>query len=87
MSIFQQELSILAVMFLIAIAGLAVGGFDFQSARVTEKHERAAAERKADVKPADRLALTSPLGCGQYVQKCDSRGCKVYAVCIDRRTK
>lgn len=82
----KEELVVVLVLFFVGLAG-AVTRLDLLSAEVTAKHERAAAEKKADVHPEDRIAFMPPLGCGQYIQKCDSRGCKVYAVCIDRRTK
>lgn len=79
MSLLKIELSIIGV----SVAIVLVSTVDFRSAQVTAKHERDAAERKSDIKPEDRLALTHPLGCGQYIQKCANGRCRVYAVCAD----
>lgn len=48
-------------------AALIIGGIDRDSAKVTAKHEKAAAERKADIKPEDALWLRLPLECEQWL--------------------
>lgn len=56
------------VMVLVAIAGaLILGGIDRDSAQVTAKHEKAAAEAKADIKPEDAMWLRLPLECQQWI--------------------
>lgn len=65
MSLLKIELSIIAVSVVLILISTA----DFHSAVVTEQLERAAAERKADLKPQDRLALTHPLRCQQTISK------------------
>lgn len=87
MSLNEELVTVIVVFFLIGLSGLAVHGCEFQSAEVTAQHERAAAEKKSDVHPEDRIAFMPPMGCGQYVQKCDAEKCKVYAVCADRSPK
>ena len=51
------------LMILVAVGGAIAFADDHYGAQVTAEHVKAADERKADVKPADRLALTHPLPC------------------------
>lgn len=46
---------------------LIIGGIDRNSAQVTSKNERASAEKKADVKPAEQIWLRMPLECEQWI--------------------
>lgn len=48
-------------------AALIVGGMDRRSAEVTAANERATAEKKADVKPAEKVWLRLPLECEQWI--------------------
>lgn len=48
-------------------AALILGAIDRRSTEITAKHERAAAERKADVKPEERVWLRAPLECEQFI--------------------
>jgi hypothetical protein len=48
-------------------AALYVGKHDSESAEVTAKHEQAAAEAKADIKPADQVWLRLPLECQEWI--------------------
>lgn len=61
-----------------------VGTLDRSSAVVTAQHERAASERKTDLKPNDRSALMHPLRCQQTISK---RGAgekwRTHYVCAD----
>lgn len=52
--------------------GLILGGIDLRSATVTEKNERAAAEKKADVKPEERVWMRLPMECETWLAKCSA---------------
>lgn len=53
----------------LAAFALALLGFrsELESVEVTAEHEREAYERKTDLTPQDYLALTSPMGCAEWV--------------------
>ncbi len=52
----------------VASIGIAIAfGRPDNSAEVTAKHEKAAAEAKADIKPEDALWLRLPLECEQWI--------------------
>lgn len=53
-------------------AALIIGGEDSRSAVITAKHERAAAEKKADVKPASRVWIGLPFECNTWIAKCSA---------------
>lgn len=69
---------------LFGVLALAAGSLDLSSAEVTAKIEQQAAQAKADIRPQDYVALTMPIGCGQWIAK---RGAnehwRVYQVCAD----
>lgn len=63
-------------------AALIVGGIDRRSAVVTAMHERAAAEKKADVTPADGTWMRLPLECTTWIAKCGAgQVCKQRYTC------
>lgn len=65
-------------------AALIVGGIDRRSALITAEHERAAAQKKGDLTPRERVWLRLPLECEQFLA---TRGAgekwKVRTVCAD----
>lgn len=71
------------LIFLAAIGGaMLIGKLEQESIQVTAKHERAAAEKKADVKPEDRVWLMLPLECQTWIRKCSAGiGCKTRYTC------
>lgn len=72
---------------LVAICAVLLG-WNLDRKDVTAEIVKEVDERKADVKPEDRIALMHPLGgCTQFIQKCDSVKCRVYPVCADRSDK
>lgn len=70
-------------------AALIIGGEDRRSAVVTAKHERAAYEKKADVKPEDRVWMRKPLECETWIANCPEPGkpCKPRHVCTADLTR
>ena len=70
-------------------AALILGGMDRRAAEITARHERAAAEKKADVTPEERVELTKhqltlPLGCGTWhATRGAGQHWRVYATCSD----
>ena len=87
--------------FLTAIAlilawALIAGGMDRRDAWITARHERAAAEKKADVTPEEQVELMKhqlnlPMGCSQWIAKCGSGEiCRARYTCaadLTKRTK
>jgi hypothetical protein len=80
LSLWKEDLAVVGAMALALLAGK----LDFDSAEVTAKIEQTAYEKKADISPQDYVALTAPVGCGQWVAK---RGAnehwRIYHVCAD----
>lgn len=71
-----MKLALLAVGFIVATT-LILGEIDHRSAIVTASHERAAAEKKADVKPADKVWMRLPLECETWIAQCSAgKPCK-----------
>lgn len=68
-SLWKEDLGVVGVVGLAFAAALILGGIDRRSAEVTAKHERAAYEKKANVKPADVVWMRLPLDCDATVSK------------------
>lgn len=72
----------------IAALILALASFEFpdeaRDAEIAARIEQEVAEKKADLRPEDRIALIPPVGCGQTIAK---RGAnehwRVYHICAD----
>ena len=83
-SLWREDLGVAGVILASVAAGIIFGKLEAESVRVTAAIERAAQERKADVKPADQLWLRLPLECDQFLAM---RGAgekwKVRTVCAD----
>lgn len=72
----------------VAAFGLALWCFgqEFKSAEVTAKIEQAVYERKSDVTPQERIALTHPLDCDATMcaRQSSRQGCLTRARCYFR---
>lgn len=78
-----REDAVAAASLVIAVAAFNFGD-EANDAEVTARIEHEAAQAKADIRPQDYVALTMPIGCGQWIAK---RGAnehwRVYQVCAD----
>lgn len=77
------------LMFLAAIGGaMLIGRLEQESVQVTAAHERAAYERKTDVKPVDAVWMRLPLECQTWIAKCNAgQGCKTRYTCAADLTR
>lgn len=73
-----------AILFGVVLAVL-VGCDEVESAEVTAKHEQAAQERKSDLRPQDRMALSMPIRCDATATHSGTPGVLPRTRCYVRR--